>query len=362
MARTEISLIGCGRIGFLLENDRLRNKPCTHFGGATSAKLKITSACDLNSERLEEFGRIAEIGSDSLFTGYSRLLKARRPEMVIIATWTDTHAEIALEAIKNGARLIVLEKPAAHSLPLVAKIKTESEKCGCRIIVNHERRFDGRYRKVSQMISSGTIGNIKTVNARMLTGPYRGSSNISEGGGPLLHDGTHLVDIIRFFFGDISVVRGEFSRISRDTGFEDSAAAWLKSDSGIDIFLEAGGGRKYFQFELEIWGTDGKIIIGNGYNRLFMKKKSTLYTGFNDLEEVKFPEYNHINCFNGLYRTAADILKGKDQPAVSDIEDGYRALEIIHAIYYSSHRGGEKLELPIKPGLINLKKIFNLDK
>jgi hypothetical protein len=52
----EITLIGCGRIGFILENDKLRNKPCTHFGGADSVGLKFTSACDISKDRLKEFG------------------------------------------------------------------------------------------------------------------------------------------------------------------------------------------------------------------------------------------------------------------------------------------------------------------
>jgi len=360
MHHKEISLIGCGRIGFLLENDRLRNKPCTHFGGASAAGLKITSACDINADRLKEFGRISGIQDESLFTDYKKLLKNRKPLMVIIATWTDTHAGIALEAVRNCSRIIIIEKPAASSLPGIKKIITEADKNGCRIIVNHERRFDSRYNKVKEMIADGVIGEIKSVNARILTGPYRGKSCIEEGGGPLLHDGTHLVDIIRFFFGEIATVQGEFTRSARSSGFEDAASAWLKSKSGINIFLEAGGGRKYFQFELEIWGTDGKIVIGNGCNRLFLKKKSVLYTGFNDLSEVKFPRIKQKNCFTELYKSASLMLKGKEAPEISGIDDGYKDLEIIHAIYYSSHLGSRKISLPLKPGSIDLKKIFNL--
>ncbi|HNX22734.1 MAG TPA: Gfo/Idh/MocA family oxidoreductase [Spirochaetota bacterium] len=361
MPYTEISLIGCGRIGFILENDRLRNKPCTHFGGAASAGLKITSACDLNSDRLKEFGRISDIPDDSLFTDYKILLKKRKPQLVIIATWTDTHAAIALEAIKHGAEIVILEKPAASSLQLIKKIMTEADKHNCRIIVNHERRFDGRYNKVKEIITDGVIGEIKTVNARMLTGPYRGKSFIEEGGGPLLHDGTHLVDIIRYFFGEITTVQGEFARFSRSSGFEDSASAWLQNEKDVNIFLEAGGGRKYFQFELEIWGSEGKILIGNGYNKLFLKKKSVLYSGFNDLNETKFPPIKQKNCFTELYKSAFSMLKGKTVSDISGIEDGYKALEIIHAVYYSSLLGRKKIHLPINPGVINLKKIFNLD-
>lgn len=361
MSGNEISLIGCGRIGFLLENDRLRNKPCTHFGGAVSAKLNITSACDINPVRLKEFGKTSGIQEDLLYTDYKTLLNDRKPDMAIISTWTDTHAAIALEAIRNGARLIILEKPAASSLPVVKKIIDNAEKNSCRIIVNHERRFDGRYNKVKEMINSGTIGEVKTVNARMLTGPYRGKSLLNEGGGPLLHDGTHLVDIIRFFFGDIVSVQGEFTRFTRSTGFEDSASAWMQSRDGVNIFLEAGGGRKYFQFELEIWGTDGMILIGNGCNRLFLKRKSRLYSGFRDLSEVKFPSFRPKNCFSELYKSASMILKGKETENVSGIEDGYKALEIVHSVYLSSYLGRRKIGLPLKPGSVNLKRIFNLN-
>jgi len=360
MSTPEISLIGCGRIGFLLENDKLRNKPCTHFGGATYAGLKVTSACDLNTDRLKDFGKTSGISENSLFTDYKILLKNKKPQMTIIATWTDTHGAIALEAIKNRSSIIILEKPAAPSLQLIKKIIAEAEKNHCRIIVNHERRFDSRYNKAKEMIANGIIGEIKTVNARILTGSYRGKSCIDEGGGPLLHDGTHLVDIIRFFFGEIITVQGEFTRFSRRSGFEDSASAWLQSEGGVNIFLEAGGGRKYFQFELEIWGTEGKIVIGNGCNKLFLKKKSVLYTGFNDITETKFPSIKSKNCFTELYKSASLMLKGKDVNETSGIHDGYKALEIIHAIYYSSHLGRKKVQLPLKPGSVNLKKIFNL--
>jgi len=360
MPGPEISLIGCGRIGFILENDRLRNKPCTHYGGARSAGLRITSACDRDPTRLKKFGELADIPEQSLFSDYKTLFKYRNPVITIIATWTDSHELIALESIKNGSKIIILEKPVASSLAGVKKIINEAEKVSCRIIVNHERRFDSRYNKVREMLNAGLIGEIKSVNARILTGAYRGISRIEEGGGPLLHDGTHLVDIIRFFFGEIITVQGEFSRNERSSGFEDTAYAWMQSEKGINIFLEAGGSRKYFRFELEIWGTEGKIQIGNGCHRLYLRKKSSLYAGFNDLYEVKFPAIKQRNCFTELYRSTSSMLKGREATDVSGIRDGYKALEIIHAIYYSSHLGGKKISIPVRPGKINLRKIFNL--
>jgi hypothetical protein len=134
----------------------------------------------------------------------------------------------------------------------------------------------------------------------------------------------------------------------------------MQCENGINIFLAAGGERKYFMFELEIWGAEGKIEIGNGFNRLYLRKKSRLYTGFNDLCEIKFPVIKKRNCFTELYRSVSSMLKGKSVPDISGINDGYKSLEIIHAVYYSSYSGGKKITLPVEPEKINLKKIFNL--
>jgi len=359
MKKFRAALIGCGRIGFILEGDPLRNKPCTHFGGISRTSIKITGACDINRERLHHFADTAGLPADAAYTCHKKMLKEKKFDLITIATWTENHSEIALDAIDSGAKIIVLEKPVSHSLKSARAIIEAADKKNCRIIINHERRYDYRYRKVGHIIDSGKIGEVKTVNARILTGPLRGESRINSGGGPLLHDGTHLVDIIRFYFGEVISVKGEFSRDSRDSGFEDTALAWIKTESGVNIFLESGGGRKYFLFELEIWGTEGKILIGNGYEKLFIRNKSKLYKGFNDLEETKFPAMTKNSCFEEIYKEAELILKGKTDNIASDGADGYRALEIIHGIYLSAHRKRE-ITLPLQKSGINLKKIFNL--
>ncbi|MCL1911094.1 MAG: Gfo/Idh/MocA family oxidoreductase [Leptospirales bacterium] len=360
MKKHNIALIGCGRIGFLLEDDPLRNKPCTHYGGLTAAGMSVNCAADTNTERLSAFARKAGLPPENIFPNHKELFGAAAPDAVIIATWTPTHNAIAIDAAQNGARCVVLEKPVSHSLKETSNLLRECEKNKTRLIINHERRFDSRYRKVKTMIENGLLGEIRAINARILTGPYRGSSSPLEGGGPLLHDGTHLVDICRFFLGEIDTVRGEFKRFERKTGYEDRAAAWLRTVSGADIFIEAGGGYSYFVFELEIFGTRGKILIGNGYEKFYKSAKSALYVNFNDLKEAAFPKFKKDNCFTNLYMEVKDILDGKDIPLTSSGTDGYKALEIVHAIYYSAHKNGKTVKLPVNPEKISIKKIFGL--
>jgi len=360
MKKIHRALIGCGRIGFLLENDPLRYKPCTHYGGSLAAGLPVTCACDIDAERLDKFSKTAGIPREYCFAGHTELLETMRPEIVIIATWTDSHEEICVHAARNGARVIVLEKPVAPTLAGAERIIRECSTAGAVPVINHERRYDSRYRKLKSLLDKGKIGRVKTVNARMLTAGHRGASSPGQGGGPLLHDGTHLVDIIRFLFGDITTVTGEFTRESRTSGYEDRAAAWLKTESGIDIFLEAGGSRSYFVFELEISGTEGRVIIGNGYERLYTGRKSKLYTGFRDLEETDFPSFRSNNCFTELYRESGRLRKSRNTIPISTGRDGMKALEVIHAVYLSSHLNRQEISLPIDPGEIDLNAIFSI--
>ncbi|MFH0974899.1 MAG: Gfo/Idh/MocA family oxidoreductase [Spirochaetota bacterium] len=358
MKDIKAALIGCGRIGFLLENDPLRNKPCTHFGGAKAAGIKIKYACDINEERLFSFAEKAQLQKTNLYTYYRELLLKERPQLVIIATWTNSHTEIGILAAKNGARTIICEKPVAANLKDAEALLAECKKRKVNLIINHERRYDARYHAVKKLLTENRIGEVKTVYASVLSAGA-GSADITLGGGPLLHDGTHMIDIIRYFFGDILWVRGEMQK-KKPSGFENRAAAWLRSKTGVDIFLEAGGSRKYFVFELQISGTEGKIVIGNGYENLYLNNKSKYYTGFRDLTEKPFPHIKGMNYFKQEYLEANNLLSDKKINISSSGYDGYKALETIHAIYLSSHLKSNKIDLPIKPGQIDLKEIFKM--
>jgi len=353
------ALIGCGRIGFFLNDDSLRKKPCTHFHGAQSAGINFNFFVDNNSDRLETISSSENISPESCFSSHNDLFKNHLLDMVTIATWTSSHDSIAISAAENGVKTIVLEKPIASDLKKAQKIIDACKQNDTTLFINHERRYDPRYIKAKAIIEKGTIGEVKTVYASVLTGPYRGSSYLDEGGGSLLHDGTHLIDVLRFFFGDFASARGSFSRDSRKKGFEDRASAWLKSHSGIDIFLESGGSRKYFTFEIVISGTEGKLVIGNGYEKLYTNNQSRFYKGFRDLKSIGFPRFSNKNYFTNLYQDVKKSLGNDFTEISSSGYDGYKALEVIHGIYHSAYNNEKTIKFPLN-NAVNLKKIFDI--
>ena len=354
------ALIGCGRIGFLLENDPLRNKPCTHYGGALSAGVKFNYACDSNIDRLNAFSVKAGIKSEHLYSDYNELLNDTGLDLAVISANTSEHYKILKACAENKVRVIVSEKPLTAEIKTAREIIDICDKNSVILITNHERRYDPYYRKAKQLIDSGKFGNLISIRGSMMTSSHRGDSFAENGGGPFLHDGTHLVDMIRFFSGDISYVSSEFKRYSRQKGYEDYIACHMKSTSGVQIFAEAGGGCSYFAFELDMLLTKGRIIIGNGYRKIFTPRKSSFYTGFQDLSEGIFPPpAEKYNSFTNLYREIKSVLSGKISNASSSGLDGYKTIEIINAAYLSSYKR-KPVQLPLSPDKINIKKIFNI--
>lgn len=328
-----VALIGCGRIGFLLENDPLRYKPCTHYGGTKAAKLSITHACDINRERLQIFSTIAGIPLSHCYTDYQTLLKQEKPDCVIIASWTQTHVPIGIAAAQNGARVIVCEKPIASDLRQAEALIDACNKHNTKLIINHERRYDYRYNFVKKLVTSNEIGRISSVHGFVFT-PSK-VHQPDSGGGPLLHDGTHLIDIIHYLFGDIIQVQGYTQRYSDNSLYEDYAIAHCITNSDVHVTLEAGGHRDYFMFELQILGTNGKIVIGNGYLYLYKPAKSKLYTGFKDLTSKSVTLKGKPDYFVKLYKEAKKCLHTPTHLTSSGY-DAYKALEVIQAIYRSS--------------------------
>lgn len=191
-----VALIGCGRIGFLLENDPLRYKPCTHYGGSKFAKLPITHACDINQQRLQTFSKVAGLPSSHCYTEYRTLLEQVKPHCVIIASWTHTHAQIGIAAAQHGAKVIVCEKPIASNLEDARSLVDACNTYNTTLIINHERRYDYRYNFVKKLLARHAIGSISSVYGCVFTPSI--VHHKDSGGGPLLHDGTHLIDIVQY--------------------------------------------------------------------------------------------------------------------------------------------------------------------
>ena len=120
-------------------------------------------------------------------------------------------------------------------------------------------------------------------------------------------------------------------------------SAMLGFKNGAVGFIEGGGARKYFNFELDIQGSEGRILIGNSGRELYITKKSRRFTGFHELEKVPFPEPKKYESpfIGGAREMLKTIRTGK--AGTSTGIDGLRALEIISAVYQSAQQKGKRV-------------------
>ena len=340
----KIGLIGCGRIGTLLEKDKLRGKPCSHAGGFNAIpNAKIAAGCDINRSRLKAFGMHWDV--NRLYEDYQEMLRQEKLDVVCVATWTNLHAPMVMDVARSGVKAIFCEKPIALNPYDGRQMVHFCKKRNVPLIINHERRWDSYYQKAHQIIKTGKIGEIRTIIGNALSSKPDKEPTQSHGGGALFHDGTHLTDLLLYFGGPVEWVSGYEVRPYGKKYIEETACGMIGFKSGALGFIEGGGARKYFNFELDIQGSEGRLLIGNDGRELYLAKKSKRFSGFQELEQVRFPEPRKtISPFEGGARETLKCLRtGKD--GISSGADGLKALELIFAIYRSAQLKGKKLKL-----------------
>lgn len=340
----KVGLIGCGRIGTLLEEDTLRGKPCTHAGGFDALpNAKMVAGCDIDSSRLKKFG--TRWGVDSLYENYREMLRREKLDIVCIATWTNLHAQMVMDTARSDVKAIFCEKPIALDPKEARRMVRFCKRKKIPLVINHERRWDSYYQKAHQIIQTGKIGEVRTIIGNALSWKPEKQLVRTGGGGALFHDGTHLTDLLLYFGGPVEWVSGHETRPHGKKYIEETACGMIGFKNGALGFIEGGGARKYFNFELDIQGSEGRLLIGNDGRKLYLTKKSKRFTGFQELEQVPFPEPKRVTSpFAGGARETLKCLRtGMD--GISSGADGLNALELIFAVYRSAQLKGKRIKL-----------------
>lgn len=328
------ALIGCGRIGFSLGFDKKREQPASHtMALLNNKKVKIVAGADKNKENLDAWKKYVKDAKayDNSQEMYKYFAENKSPDIIVVAVNEDSHFEECIKAIKARPRLIILEKPVALNSEEAEKIRLMAEENNVPVMVNHERRFAADYNMAKNYMSQ--IGTLQSVRGELYSGLRIYAKEFeADGAYSLLHDGTHLVDIIRFLLDEDlpePVVTGIF-KDEKDVVRNFSAHYSTKKCPDVSIYMS--GRSRFFSFGLDILGTEGRICLGNGYVKFYKRKESKLYTGFYSLardRSVSLPR--KTGYFSNMIQNAVDFLDGREKlksPLTEAISD-LRALENI---------------------------------
>ena len=342
-------LVGLGRIASTLEKDPLRIKPCTHAGVLFSEwgqkNFALEGIFDTNPEKVSLFQNQWNLNEDSIlispekFNSIGSQRKGNRHpgfDFCIIATPSATHFTIAANLIRAGIPNLLIEKPVSLTSEDAKKLKTLADRQNAKIWINHERRYHPKYQFIKRIIESKNYGKVELVRANVLTSAKNPGMAFSKtGGGPLIHDGTHALDLMFWMFGKLKIRYANVIR-QKPKFIEDRATAWLTSRNGIEVFLDVAGGRDYFQFEIDIFTTKGRFILSNDGFHFYLSNPSSLYKGFKSLEPTTFSGFSDLeksSAFLGIYQEIESNIRQKSDYQEGTIKDNIDILECIESIY-----------------------------
>ncbi|MCX7786598.1 MAG: Gfo/Idh/MocA family oxidoreductase [Spirochaetes bacterium] len=314
------AIIGLGRIGSLLEADPLREKPCTHAGAIVdNPQCHLVGGYDIDSGRRAQFAETWKVPTD--FSSAEVMMDTLHPMIVHIATHPDSHAYYVELAARKNVKVVVCEKPLADSLTHAQRIVRLHRSKKIKVLTNHERRYSLDYLHTQKRIQEKAMGNLLSIYGRLYFG--RTTTLATQ----MLHDGTHLVDIISFLVG---------SRLKQPTVegnlHKKKGTAFIHTKSvrgGIPICIEVGAERDHLVFELILSFTSGRIEIGNGFYREYGSKESPFYEGYRSLIPQSAPTFHETGYFRNMMSDAVACALDPDRYPISSAEHGAEALRFI---------------------------------
>ena len=326
-----VGIVGCGLIGnkrakALGEGDRLVVVADSHPGRAEGL-AKQHAGCDVARD-------------------WSAIVARNDVDAVVVATTNDTLAAVTEAAVRTGKHVLV-EKPAARSAaeiePVAAAAREAFERRGVVVKVGFNHRFHPALQKSREIFESGALGEMMFVRARYGHGgrrgmekEWRGDRNIA-GGGEMLDQGVHLIDLARWFLGDFPHVTGHVARYFWEWAVEDNGFALLKTDKGQTALLHASCTEWKNLFSFEVYGKDGKLAI-DGLGGSYGVERLAYYKMLPQMgpPETTIWEYpGDDRSWHLEWQHFKSCVATRHRPS-GDMDDAFAALRVVQALYDNS--------------------------
>ena len=248
MTAPRVALIGCGLVG----QKRLK----------LLSPGSVTVACDLQIERAQ---KLAAQSPGCLATAsVEQTVTSPNVDVVMIATVNASLAPLATQAVQHGKHVLV-EKPAAISVKELDALEAAAAKTSALVRVGYNHRYHPACLKALEIFHSGALGPMMFVRGRYGQGgrigydkEWRADPKLS-GGGELIDQGVHLIDLAGIFLGEFTQVEGHTPTFFWNMPVDDNAFLSLRNAEGKTAWLHASCTEWKNLFSLEVYGRDGKL-------------------------------------------------------------------------------------------------------
>jgi predicted dehydrogenase len=260
-----VAIVGCGRMG--------------HRRAESLVEATLVAVADPDAGRARDLaGRFP--GCES-HTDWRAVVGRDDVDAVVVATTNDALASVTLAAVERGKHVLV-EKPAARRAAELAPVAAAARAAGVTVKVGFNHRFHPAALRARALFDEGAIGPLLYVRGRYGHGGRLGyerewrADPARAGGGELLDQGVHLLDLARWFAGDFVETTGRLATYYWDMPVEDNAFVFLRTAGGQVAWLHASCTEWKNLFSFEIFGRHGKLQW-DGLGGSYGLERLTLY-------------------------------------------------------------------------------------
>ena len=344
------AIIGVGRIGNSYDDEVVERQPPSYYQGEnrhtrlyvvhpinhaaayqTTPGFTLVAAANRSQAKLDAFGE--RRGVKALYSDFRKLLRDEQPDVVSVCTQSPEKAEVTIAAAEAGVKAIIVEKALATNMAEADAMLAACEHNGVLLAVNHPNRFSALVRQSKTLLASGVLGQLTGVTV--------------HAGGGMLHIGTHMFDLMRYWAGDAVEL---YAQVPDYAPAQDLPARGLvRFANGMTGLFDH---TQHDQQRSEVRGRDGAIIlssmVGDGWlHRFEPTLPATIKRQYPHkliLEPLPSPPHTLSPTQQLLVDLYASLHTGA--PFISTGRDGAAALEMGLACY-ASHLAGQPVALPL---------------
>jgi predicted dehydrogenase len=348
MNKVRLGIIGLGNIGQ------------HHFNYLTTGKVsraEVVAVSDAVATKLEKYKPL------KTFTAGEELICSGLVDAVIIATPHYQHTTLGIAALKQGLHVMVEKPISAHKADAERLIATHEQNPKLVFAGMFQLRSEPRYLKIRKLIHDGELGEIVRMNwimtdwfrteAYYASGGWRATWK-GEGGGVLLNQCLHNLDVLQWLLGMPARVRG-FCQLGRfhNIEVEDNISAYLEYPNGATGIFASSTGEAPGTNRFEIAGTRGRLLLEA--DKLLLTRNETDMLEFSRTAKLGFakPEVWNVEIpFGAAANPHAILMQNfvnailEGEPLIAPGEEGIHSVELANVMLYSSLIG-QTVELPM---------------
>ena len=321
-----VAIVGCGLIGIKRAD--------------TLDDMVLRACVDVDPVKAEAMA--SRFQGCRPMTDWRDAVNDKQVGVVIVATPHNSLAEITAGAIAAGCHVLV-EKPAARFMAELDPLIKMAKRQNVLVRVGFNHRCHRSFQKMREIVDAGEIGELMFLRARYGHGgrlgyeqEWRAQPELS-GGGELIDQGVHLIDLARWFLGDFSEVDGFAHTYYWDMPVDDNAFMLLKTEDQRTAFLHVSCTEWKNAFSFELYGRNGKLQV-DGLGGSYGVERLTWYKMLPEMgppETVSWEYPMHDNSWQvEMNQFRQDIELGRQpQPGLTD---AVAVLQIVESLYEQS--------------------------